>query len=179
MNTLENTLSAWQKEGDTSYEQWIEVGCEGGQELGEIFNHAFNGTLQQRKRACWILHHISDRNKNVLIKYVPRMVRQLDVVQTEAEQRFILRFFANHYIPDNEELKGTILNHSFSILNNPESGIAPRVYAMSTLHKLTYIYPEIAHELAESIQYANENGSAGMRSRGRKILLDLKKRDLI
>jgi hypothetical protein len=40
-------------------------------------------------------------------------------------------------------------------------------------------YPELAHELETSIRWALENGSAGMISRGNKILKDLKRRQLI
>ena len=61
----------------------------------------------------------------------------------------------------------------------PSEAVAPRVYSMSIIHKLVLRYPELAHELAESIEMVLENGSAGMKNRGQKILKDLQKRDLI
>jgi hypothetical protein len=107
------------------------------------------------------------------------MIEQLEKTQTDAEVRFILRYYSKYRLPRHEEREGLLADYCFKVLMTPSDAVAPRVYSMSILHKLVLRYPELAHELQESIQWALETGSSGMKSRGKKILQDLSKKGLI
>jgi hypothetical protein len=107
------------------------------------------------------------------------MIDQLKRTETQAEIRFILRYYSKYRLPRHQEREGLLTDYCFNVLMTPHDSVAPRVYSMSVLHKLAMRYPELAHELETSIRWALENGSAGMISRGNKILKDLKRRQLI
>jgi len=107
------------------------------------------------------------------------MIAQLDQMKTDAEARFILRYYSKYQLPRHDDREGQLLDFSFNTIINPNQAAAPRVHAMSIVHRMVKKYPELAPELAQSIEIACEHGTTGMKNRGGKILKDLKKKGLI
>ena len=176
---LKTALNQFTIDKDHVYQGWIQWATEDENKLSEVMERAFNGSEKERKRANWILHHVSDRRPEVFYVKEKIMIEQLQHTITDAEVRFILRYYSKYRLPRHEEREGKLLDYCFKVLMTPSEAVAPRVYSMSIIHKLVLRYPELAHELAESIEMVLENGSAGMKNRGQKILKDLQKRDLI
>jgi hypothetical protein len=161
------------------YQEWIQWATQHSDKLEEVLEYAFNGNEKERLRGSWILHHVSDKRPEVFYIKEKMMIEQLEKTQTDAEVRFILRYYSKYRLPRHEEREALLADYCFKVLMTPSDAVAPRVYSMSILHKLVLRYPELAHELQESIQWALETGSAGMKSRGKKILQDLSKKGLI
>ncbi|MDC1021903.1 hypothetical protein OAQ85_00555 [Schleiferiaceae bacterium] len=176
---LKIALNEFSIDKDQVYREWIKWATENPEKLQEVMERAFNGNDTERKRASWILHHVSDRRPELFYVKEKMMIDQLEHTETQAEIRFILRYYSKYRLPRHEEREGVLADYCFKVLMIPNDAVAPQVYSMSVLHKLTIRYPELAHELEESIRWALENGSAGMISRGNKILQDLQRRGLI
>ena len=165
---------------DVEYKEWIEAAGNDLHHLQEVAKFAFGAKKEQhRGRASWILHHVGDNNPEALLPLVEQMVRHLPHCITDAEERIILRYFSKHHIPEDEELRGLLLDFAFETFNNPKKAVAQRVYGMTVAYVMTKEYPEIALELAASIQTHMEYGSAGLKNRGGKILASLSKQGLI
>jgi hypothetical protein len=176
---LKVALNKFSIDKDHVYDEWIQGATMYSEKLEEVMECAFNGNDKERKRACWILHHVSDRRPEVFYVKEKMMIDQLERTETQAEIRFILRYYSKYRLPRHQEREGLLTDYCFKVLMTPHDSVAPRVYSMSVLHKLAMRYPELAHELEASIRWALENGSAGMISRGNKVLQDLKRRQLI
>ena len=176
---LKTTLNNFSIDKDLVYSKWIQWATMYSEKLEEVMECAFNGNDKERKRASWILHHVSDRRPEVFYVKEKVMIDQLERTETQAEIRFILRYYSKYRLPRHQEREGLLTDYCFNVLMTPHDSVAPRVYSMSVLHKLAVRYPELAHELETSIRWALETGSAGMISRGNKILQDLKRRQLI
>jgi hypothetical protein len=161
------------------YAPLVAEGLENPLALNAIIERAFNGTKKERMRGCWILHHISDIRPELFYNKERKMIAQLDQMKTDAEARFILRYYSKYQLPRHDEREGKLLDLSFDAIIAPSQAAAPRVYAMSIVHRMVKKYPELASELAQSIEMACEHGTPGMKSRGGKILKDLAKKGLL
>jgi len=176
---LKKVLNTCTVAKDEIYARWIEAAITEEKVLHAVVELAFGGTERERTRACWILHHIGDRKAKLLNVFVPRMIEQLDHSTTDAEVRFILRYFATQELPERESDKGLLLDYSWNCMTNPKAAIAPRVYAMTIAYKMCGAHPELAQELAQTIENVVEYGSAGMKNRGGKIMQWLRRDGLL
>ena len=176
---LEYALNEIDSAKEWHYAPLVAAGLENPQALDAIIERAFSGTKKERMRGCWILHHISDSRPELFYKKEREMIAQLDQMKTDAEARFILRYYSKYQLPRHDEREGQLLDFSFNAIISPSQAAAPRVYAMSIVHRMVKKYPELASELAQSIEIACEHGTPGMKNRGGKIIKDLMKKGLL
>jgi hypothetical protein len=164
---------------DEAYAYWIQEALVDAHVLEETVKFAFEGTDKERTRACWILHHVGDRKPELLLGFVGRMMDQLDHAKTDAEVRFILRYFSKYELPQGEKAQGRLLDYSWKCMMDMQPAVAPRVYGMTIAYRMVRAYPELAPELAQTLETIIEYGSAGMKNRGDKILKWLRKDGLL
>ena len=170
---LETALNEYTIDKSEVYDDWINRCCEDSKTLESVIEKAFEGSVRERKRANWILHHVSDKRPEVFVPYLTLLKRQLERVQTEAELRFILRYFSKYQLPNDEESESYLIDFCFEMMLKPREAQAPRVYSMSVLHRLVKRYPELATEFDQSIEVALEHASASLRSRAKHVRKDL------
>jgi len=96
------------------------------------------------------------------------MVNLLDKDVHDAIHRFVLRSFETVKLP--VEFHGLIIDKSFAILMNRKASIAPRMFAMTVIYRLSKVYPEIKPELDLVLNEELEYGSTGFRNRAKKML---------
>ena len=72
-----------------------------------------------------------------------------------------------------EKNHGILADHCFGLLKSGFSAIAIKAYSMEIIYRLALIYPELANELAASINMLEGEGSAGVIARGRIIMKKL------
>ena len=109
--------------------------------LNAVIEKAFTGNDKERKRGCWILHHVSDAVPDVFKIHSRRMVAQLKIAETNAEERFVLRYFSKYYLPKDEEIEGFLLDYCFEKMMTPSKIQAPRIYSMSIAYRMVKRYP--------------------------------------
>jgi hypothetical protein len=127
------------------------------------------GPVQITQRASWPISFIAQQKPELLSPYYPVFIELLNTPNKHNSiNRNILRAFQFVNIP--EEHEGTILDISFKLLNSNHEPIAVRVFSMTVIFNLTKKYPELIPELQASIEVLMPNASAGIKSRGNKIL---------
>ncbi|MGB0934419.1 MAG: hypothetical protein ACPGU5_09055, partial [Lishizhenia sp.] len=71
--------------------------------------------------------------------------------------------------------EGELLDRLIYQLNNPETKVAVKAYAMDMLLHFVKQYPEIIPELKESVENQFQNASAGFKARGKRFIKELSK----
>jgi len=120
------------------------------------------------QRAAWALSHSLDVFPHLADPYVDLMLEMLNMDVHDGIHRCVLRSFERIDLP--ERLHGRIIDICFRWLMNRKAATALRIYSMTVIYRLSFIYPEIKPELDLVINEEMENGSAGFINRGRKML---------
>ena len=95
--------------------------------------------------------------------------------------KWFAREASSHGISDDElyqaiqsALQGKVVDLCFTFLSDGTQPIAIRVFAMTVLTNIAKENPELKNEIIPLIEDQMPFGSAGFRSRGRKVLQELK-----
>ncbi|MGB6037073.1 MAG: hypothetical protein WBG42_12445 [Cryomorphaceae bacterium] len=119
------------------------------------------------QQAAAVLHSVSDHSPQLFVPFVKELVKVLHNSVHPAGPRFTYRLLAEISIP--EKFQGEVVNASFKDLTNSRSPIAIKVFAMSLIANHMRQYPELAYELEAALRLGYRKGSAGYKSRARKI----------
>ncbi|MFZ6051556.1 hypothetical protein [Halocola ammonii] len=144
----------------------------------ETFMRIFlHGEKPLPQRAAWCLDVIYRNNPIATQRFFPELIERLaDDSAHDAVHRNILKIFESEPIDVlGEELQGKLIDLCFGFLASPQRPIAIRAYSMTVLYKFCELYPELGGELKLLIEENMKYGSAGIKSRGRKVLKALKK----
>jgi len=83
-----------------------------------------------------------------------------------AQVRNVLLILSMVDLPEDQE--GIILDICYTLLSDPKSLSAPRIYSFQIIANISFKYPEIAGDLLELMESLEEI-PAGLRSRWRRI----------
>jgi hypothetical protein len=124
------------------------------------------------QRAAWSVNWAAQKKPEIVQPYVGILVDQLKRKDVHnAVIRNSLRILGNIDIP--EKFHGEVMDACFQFLQNRETAIAIKAFALTVLHNLSKIYPDIKNELRIIIEENMEYETAAYRSRGKKILARL------
>ncbi len=132
----------------------------------------FDPTYRVTQRAAWPMSMCVEKNPKLILPYLSKMIDNLDR-QTVAVKRNSVR--ALQFIEIPTRLQGKAVNTCFELLNDPSESIAVKVFSMTILANICEKQPDLANELRLSIDSQMPMGSAGFKSRGKKILARLQK----
>jgi len=142
--------------------------------MNELMNLFEQNNQRISNYAGWILSYIGEQNPALIAKQLPIIIQKLDNKENNpALIRNVFRTLQFVVIPEKHE--GYVLTKGFEFLNNTNSPIAVKVFAMTVLFNLSKKYPEIQNELKLSLENQMEHSSAGFKSRATKILKKLNK----
>lgn len=127
------------------------------------------------QRAAWVFSKVAEQHPHLLHNYLDQLIARLDEALHPALQRNFLKIMADYQVPLSEDQEGLLVNSCFDLLANPKVPVAIRVHAMQCIANLLGQYPELAIELKPLIEDGMEEGSAGFKSRGKKILKQIHK----
>ncbi len=137
-------------------------------ELLKIFSE---GDKRLSKRAAWPLSYIAELHPALVKPHLRFIIRLLENSPHDAIKRNVLRLLQYIKIPNS--LIGKIADYCFAYLKSEAEPVAIRVFAMQVLANLCLTYPELKQELIPLIEDMMPYGSAGIKSRGKKILIEL------
>ncbi len=129
--------------------------------------------LKLAQRAAWPLGWIGDTEPQRFLPFMEPMLKALREPLHPAIPRTIWRTFTLLDLP--EDWHGEVLELAYQYLQDPKYPVAPRVHAMQVAYDISLKYPELKPELAMVIEAHLPDSSAGFRSRGKKLLANLKK----
>ena len=129
-----------------TYEEAVQYVLEYPEDLETLFGYFKTGSVKDRNRSAWLLHHISDANPALFAPHHNMLLQYSAKAKTDAEKRFIARLFAKHGLPKAEREKGLLLNQAFNWLLNPKESIAVKANCLDILYRFTTFHPEIETE---------------------------------
>jgi hypothetical protein len=140
--------------------------------LDRLMSIAMNDQLDKSWRAMYLAEMIHEKHPKLIVPFLPVMTEFLLTTQNASKKRHLLKLISLHDIP--EEKLALLLNFSIEEFTNAAEPIAVRVHAMQILFNIAHKEPDFAGELIGLIEHESEyHGSAGISSRGRKLLKKL------
>ncbi len=135
----------------------------------ELMHLFLKGEYRTTQRAAWIVKHCADASPELVYPYLNEMIdRMLEPGVHGAVKRNVLRILQDVEIP--RRLAGKIASVSFDLLASAKEEIAVKVFSMTVLANIARSEPDLKREICLLVEQQMPNGSAGFRSRGRKVL---------
>ena len=139
-------------------------------ELMELF---FDDDYRVAQRAAWVVSHAVDGHPWLIKNHMHAMIQNLKLKVHDAVKRNTLRVL--QFVDISEEDMGECADLCFGFLRSGSEPIAVRAHAMTVLFNITKVYPELGDELRLAIEDLLPFGSAGIKSRGKRIIRELDK----
>lgn len=139
--------------------------------LGLMVDYSLSGDKTLAFRASYCIVKAEEKVPGIAEKYYGLFTESLPGMDNESAIRAFLKILNSHDIARmDEDHHGILAECCFGWLSGADSSIAVKAYSMNLLYMLGSIYPELLGELRESILAVIEEGSAGIKARGRQIL---------
>ena len=141
--------------------------------MEELMHVFIDGPLPITQRASWVISVVAEKHPELLLDYYDLFISLLQQPNKHPSiNRNIVRALQYAAIP--EAYEGPILDVLFKFLHSSDEPIAVKAFSMTVIYRLSQKYPDIQPELKASIEQLLPEGSAGIKSRGKKILKKLK-----
>ena len=142
----------------------------------ELFEELFELVLKNEephsRRAIWVFDSCDEEFPGIAKHFLPQLIDKFDTFGHDGLKRHSLRILSRHEIPEESEVK--VLNFCFQMLTLFEAA-AIKVHAMQILYNLSQKEPELKPELVSAIELAIQEGTAGVKNRGHRMLKKLRK----
>ena len=137
----------------------------------EIVTLSCSSDAKISMKAAWVLRYVAKKNKNIVQPFLPKIITHLESC-TFSCQRSLLNTLEYFQIPT--ALEDETYNACFNILLDKASPVANKACSMEILSPICLKYPDLSNELILVIEDLLINGSAGIKSKGTKIIKRLK-----
>ncbi len=135
---------------------------------------AFYSNDPKSWRAAYVLDKVTDQRPELLLPYLNPMINQLKIETNSSKKRHFLKLISQNEIP--EDFSGFIFDYCCRAISSGKEPPAVRVHAMQNLFNLAQKYPELRGEVLSIIEHEMEyHSTAGIRSRGKKLVHTLRK----
>jgi len=141
------------------------------EKFAELMNLFFNKDTRTCQRATWVVSHCVERTPWQIKPYLKKLIKNLYKDIDDTTKRNSVRVLQYIDIPENPW--GETIEICFRYLMGNEA-VAIKVFSMTVLYHLSLKVPEITNELKVIIEDQLPYGTAGVKSRGTKILGKLK-----
>jgi 8-oxo-dGTP diphosphatase len=139
--------------------------------LGLMVDYSLSGDKTLAFRASYCIVKAEEKVPGIAEQYYGLFTESLPGLDHESAIRAFLKILNAYDLARmDEDHHGILAGCCFAWLAGTDSSIAVKVYSMNLLYMLSSIYPELTGELRESILAVIEEGSAGIKARGRQIL---------
>ncbi len=141
--------------------------------FGELIVLVLGEDSKIAQRAAWTMSHCLETSPNLIIPHLKVLLENLRNPVHDAIKRNTIRALDLIEIP--EDLLGLVADICFEFLDSTKESIAIRVFSMTALFKVCQQEPELSSELKIIIEDHYPHGSAGFKSRARRILKGIAK----
>ena len=136
-----------------------------------VWNIMFEDTYPLSMRAGRVIHLFCQKHQYFLEPRVPEIIDRLPGVRTEGVIRSLLAVLT--WLPLPEDRSGFLFDFCYDIVESPKAAIAHKAYAMTILHNISVMAPELKAELIALFESQLDTESAGIRSRANNLLKKL------
>jgi len=133
----------------------------------------FSNTYRVTQLAAWPLGICAEKHPHLVQPYLSQMIDNLAKDVHDAVKRNTVR--ALQFIEIPEELLGEAANNCFALLESNKEPIAIKVFSMTVLGNICEKEPDLGQELKLIIEDQLPYGSAGFKSRAKKVLKKIEK----
>lgn len=168
MNIKDELISVHSKENALKIARYIGQDAHKFTTLMDLF---LNGEYRIVQRAAWVVSKCTDQYPELLPPFLEEMILNLQKDVSVAVKRNTMRALQNVEVP--EELMGPLAEVCFAYLESSEEPVAVKVFAMTNLFNITKKEPDLKNELRIILETQLPYGSAGFKSRAKKILKEL------
>jgi hypothetical protein len=139
----------------------------------ELVNLFLAGPYRVTQRAAWPMSNCVRTHPELINPHLKKILDYLKKPNIhDAVKRNTVRLLQDIKIP--KSLQGKVADVCFGYLRNPKEPIAIRVFSMTVLGNIAKENPALKNEIIPIIEDQLPFGSAGFRSRGTKVLKELK-----
>jgi hypothetical protein len=154
-----NKIAAWIGNDDNRFRQFLD--------------HFLYDEYRVVQRISWVLSVVADEHPEIVEKDIGRIIKRLDDKDIHvAVKRNVVRVLQFLKIPPRYYAK--VFDHCINYISDPNETVAVRCFAMTVAAKIAQKYPELKHELAETIRISLKNTTPGLKVRSRDVLRSLK-----
>lgn len=172
MNLKEEILAAHDKKHAIKIANYACSSPEHFKELMDCYNDT---AYRLAQRAAWSVSWAARKQPNMIKPFIGDLVKKLNNTEVHtAVIRNAVRVLETIEIP--EQYHGEVMNRCFAFIEDPTIPVAIKAFSLTTLFNLSRQYPEIKHELQLIIEERWDIETAAFRSRGKKILNQLYKK---
>jgi hypothetical protein len=131
------------------------------------------GEYRVTQRAAWALKFCAEAEPTLILPHLQALVENLKYPLHDSNKRNTIKVLTFIEIP--EDLLGELADICFGFLASPKEAIAIRVFSMELLFKICEREPDLSNELKLLIEDHYPHGSAGFKSKSRKVLKSIAK----
>jgi len=124
-------------------------------------------------RAAWTMDKINDKYPEMIHPFLNELIIRAGKTKINGIKRIFLKIISLQPLPD--DLTGNFVDFCFKTLRSSDEPIAVRVNAMQILFNVCLKIPDLTNELIFSIESIQNDASAGIISKSKKLLKQLKK----
>ncbi|MGZ3844806.1 MAG: hypothetical protein ACXVBH_02050 [Flavisolibacter sp.] len=147
--------------------------CKSEENLQELFACFLADESVLAQRAAWSLGLAATKRPDLMQHHMKELTSVLSRENVhQALIRGALRVLVEVDIP--KRFEGQVMESCFRLLEEPRSAPAIKVLSLTVLFNLSKRYPDIKRELRLIIEDKPDRQTAGFRSRGSKLLKELK-----
>lgn len=173
MNIRESLLEEHSKSQAQKIAVWI---GDQPERFAELIRLMLEDEYRVSQRAAWVVTHCLDQYPQLIEPHLEKLVYNMrQAGQHDAIRRNTLR--ALQFVDIPEPLWGEVADIAFQLLVDPKEPVAIRVFAMTVIWNICQHVPELQQELKLIIEDQWDHASAGFRSRGKRILREMEKRN--
>ena len=143
------------------------------EKFAELMGFYLNSGYRTTQRAAMAVSICTDRHPELIYPYLDKLITNLKKPAHDAIKRNTVRILQNIEIP--ERLWGEVWDLCYDFLTDGRQPVAVRAFSMTVLFNLVKKLPGLKNELKIAIEDQMPYGSAGIISRGGKILMKLEK----
>ncbi len=165
MNLRQNILKENSRKQAEKIAEWVLKDVKRLPELLQMLEDEDKTVVQ---RAAYPLGILGEIRPHLFIKWIPKIIRLLQNPRHNSVARNLYRVLSFLKIPEKHQT--ALLDQALADLANPKSPVAVQVFSMTVAANIADPFPEIREEVKDVIEMGMENGSAGYKSRGKKIL---------
>ncbi len=144
------------------------------EEVHELMNLFFGDELITTQYSAWVVGKLGERRPELIFPYFPRMIKSMSIGNcTDAVYRNSFRVLQFQKV--DESLWGDLFDLCIEVLISNKMAVAIKVFAMTTAFNIVKEVPELKNELKLVVEELIPEGTAGIKSRGSKVLKALEK----
>lgn len=137
-----------------------------------LMDLALHGSEPKSWRAAWLADKIHEKNPQLLIPWIGKMIETLQNDLPPGKKRHFLKLISLNKIEKRHFL--FLMDYCLNTFTSWKEPVAIRVHAMQVLYNISEAEPDFKPELLAIIQHETElHPSAGIRSRGKKLAKQL------